>query len=65
MESEEPDSASHDQDAKRLVSGLRAIEATLDLLLNFAEEDGETLVVFTADHETGALAVTRWTSRSE
>lgn len=57
VESEEPDSASHRNDLERLLSGLETIEATLEVVLDFAERDGETLVVFTSDHETGGLAL--------
>ena len=58
VEGEEPDSASHARNFPRLVSGLESIEETLKLLLDFAAADGGTLVVFTADHETGGLALT-------
>ncbi len=58
VESEECDSASHNNDFPRVLRGLAAIEQTLGLLLDFAEARGDTLVVFTADHETGALAIT-------
>ncbi len=57
VESEESDSASHAMDLDRLLRGLQAIEATLELVLDFAEQHGDTLVVFTSDHETGGLAV--------
>jgi alkaline phosphatase len=36
---------------------MQAIEATLEILLDFADRDGETLLVFTSDHETGGLAL--------
>ncbi len=57
VESEEPDAASHDHDFERLVRGLASIDATLTALLDFIEEDGETLLLFTSDHETGGLAL--------
>ncbi len=57
VESEESDSASHDRDFDRLLGGLEALEATLELVLDAAAEDGDTLVVFTSDHETGGLAL--------
>ncbi len=56
VESEEMDSGSHSNDSKRIMRGLTSIEETIALLLAFAKEDGETLLVFTADHETGGLA---------
>ena len=57
VECEEADSASHRNDIDRLLRGMSAIEAALELLLDFAERDGETLVLFTSDHETGGLAL--------
>ena len=57
VESEEMDSASHSNDSDRVVKGLQAIQETLGLLMDFATSDGETLLVFTADHETGGLTV--------
>ncbi|MBT8305632.1 MAG: alkaline phosphatase [Maribacter sp.] len=56
VESEEMDAASHDNDSKRVLNGLQSIQETLSLVLDFSEMYGETLVVFTADHETGGLA---------
>lgn len=57
VESEEADSASHAWDADRTVRGLTAITNTVGSLLAFARDRGDTLVVFTSDHETGGLAL--------
>lgn len=57
LESEEADAASHSNDFKRMIRGMQALEATLSLVLDFAESNGETLVLFTSDHETGGLAL--------
>ena len=56
VECEEIDSGSHRNDAKRVLKGLKAIEKTLTQILDFAEKQGNTLVLFTADHETGGMA---------
>ena len=56
VESEEMDAASHNNDSERVIEGLKSIQHTLSLILEFAKTQGETLVVFTADHETGGLA---------
>jgi alkaline phosphatase len=56
VESEEMDAASHKNDSKRVLNGLRSIQQTLSFVLNFSNIHGETLVVFTSDHETGGLA---------
>ncbi len=56
VESEEMDAASHDNDSDRVINGLKSIQETLSLVLNFSKTHEETLVVFTSDHETGGLA---------
>ena len=57
VESEEMDAASHENDSKRILNGLKSIQETLALVLAFSKTHGETLVIFTADHETGGLSV--------
>lgn len=56
VECEEIDSGSHRNNSKRVLKGLKAIEETLRLILDFAQKQGNTLVIFTADHETGGMA---------
>ncbi len=56
VESEEMDSGSHENDSERVLKGIRSIQETLSLILRFSKSDGETLVLFTSDHETGGLA---------
>ena len=56
VESEEMDAASHENDSQRVMAGLASIQATLSLILDYSKSQGETLVIFTADHETGGLA---------
>ena len=56
VESEEMDAASHENDSGRILNGLKSIQATLAYVLDFSKNQGETLVVFTGDHETGGLA---------
>lgn len=56
VECEEMDSASHRNDSKRVLKGIAALQETLSLVLDYAKTQGETLVVFTSDHETGGLA---------
>lgn len=56
VESEEMDAASHNNDSDRVLKGLKVIQQTLSLVLDFSKKKGETLVIFTADHETGGLA---------
>ena len=56
VESEEMDSASHGNDSERVIHGLKSIQQTLSLVLNFSKMQRQTLVLFIADHETGGLA---------
>ena len=56
VESEEMDAASHSNNSKRVLRGLKSIQSTLSLILEFSKTHRETLVIFTADHETGGLA---------
>lgn len=49
------DKHSHDSDGEKMVKSVEELNNTLDVVLDFAEEDGNTLVVLTADHETGGL----------
>ncbi len=56
VESEEMDAASHQNNSRRVLRGLKSIQDALSLVKDFADQNGETLVVFTADHETGGMA---------
>lgn len=56
VECEELDSASHRNDSERVLKGLESLQQTLSLVLDFSKKQGQTLVLFTADHETGGLA---------
>lgn len=47
----------HDNDADYLITELLDFDKALGVALNFAEKDGNTLVVVTADHETGGFAL--------
>lgn len=57
LESEEPDSASHERDFERLLRGMAAVEASVARVLDFAREREDTLVVLLSDHETGGLSL--------
>ncbi len=56
VESEEMDAASHENDSRRVINGLVSIQKTLEKVMDFSDHDNKTLVLFTADHETGGLA---------
>ena len=57
VETEETDTASHHNNFPRMIAGVEALDQVAALALEFARENGETLVLATADHETGGLAL--------
>jgi alkaline phosphatase len=57
VESEELDTSSHGHDYERMVAGIRSLHEVTELALEFARRDRHTLVLFTADHETGGLTL--------
>ena len=58
VEGSQIDWGGHNNDTALLFSELDEFEKTLKVVLDFAEKDGNTLVVVTADHETGGLVLT-------
>lgn len=57
VEGSQIDWAGHANDAKYLVGEMLDFEQVIAAALDFAEKDGNTLVVVTADHETGGLSL--------
>lgn len=57
VEGSQIDFACHDNDSTTLVEEMKDFNNTLNVVLDFAEKDGNTLVVVTADHETGGLTI--------
>jgi alkaline phosphatase len=57
VEGSQIDWAGHDNSNDTLVSEVIDFDRTIDAVLDFAEKDGETLVIITADHETGGYAI--------
>jgi len=57
IESEETDTGGHHGDLEQVVRGVLALDGALHAVLEVAEKDGKTLVIWTADHETGGLAL--------
>ena len=49
------DKHSHSNDDASMTEALAEFDKTIQLALEYAAKDGETLVVVTADHETGAI----------
>jgi alkaline phosphatase len=57
VESEVTDGTGHENDIVSLVEGIRELDATLETVLDWSLPRGDTLVILTADHDTGGLAV--------
>ena len=57
VEGSQVDWGGHDNDANYLISELIDLDDTIGALLDFAEKDGETLVIVTGDHETGGFTL--------
>jgi alkaline phosphatase len=57
IEGSQIDWAGHDNSDSRVVAETLDFDATIGAVLDFAAKDGNTLVVITADHETGGLTV--------
>jgi len=58
IEGSQIDWAGHDNDLNSLVTEFIEFNSAIQAALDFAKNDGNTLVVVTADHETGGLTLT-------
>jgi alkaline phosphatase len=58
VEGSQIDWAAHSNDAARELEETQDFVAAVEVALDFATADGNTLVIVTADHDTGGLAVT-------
>ena len=56
-EGSQVDWGGHANDAEYLISELIDFDETIGAVLDFAEKDGETLVIVTSDHETGGFTL--------
>ena len=57
VEGSQIDWGGHANDAEYIITEVRDFDQTLGVVLDYAEEEGNTLVVVTADHETGGFAL--------
>lgn len=57
IEGSQIDWGSHDKDLEYTIQEMQDFDRTIGKVLEFAEKDGETLVVITSDHETGGLTL--------
>jgi len=58
VEGSQIDWGGHANDIDYVVSEFKEFDKTIQSVLDFAKNDGNTLVIVTADHETGGLALT-------
>jgi alkaline phosphatase len=58
VEGSQIDWAGHANSADTLIDETLDLDKAIGVALNFAEKDGHTLVVVTADHETGGVTIT-------
>ena len=57
IEGSQIDWGGHDNDIEYVVTELLDFDEVVGAALDFAEKDGNTLVIITADHETGGLTI--------
>lgn len=57
VESSQIDWAGHGNQSEYLITEMNDLEQLVGSVLDYAEEDGETLVIVTADHETGGFTL--------
>lgn len=58
IEGSKIDDGGHGNNLESVIEEMLDFDRTIGKILEFAEQDGETLVVITADHETGGLTLT-------
>ena len=51
------DKHSHNNESDKATEAVLEFDRTIEAMLEYAEKDGETLVIVTADHETGAITL--------
>ena len=54
-----------ENDSINAMKAVKALDEAVGAALEFAKNDGETLIIVTAEHETGSVAETALSSRSE
>ncbi|MBR2410222.1 MAG: alkaline phosphatase [Clostridia bacterium] len=57
LEAAHIDKRSHSQDGAGAMTAVLEFDKVVDVVLDFAEKDGNTLVIITADHETGSVTL--------
>jgi alkaline phosphatase len=57
VEGSEIDWAAHDHDVAGVISEMEDFTAAIEVVMDFASRQGNTLVVITSDHETGGMSL--------
>ena len=57
IEGSQIDWGGHSNNGEYIINEVLDFDQTLGALLDFAEKDGETLIIVTADHETGGFSI--------
>lgn len=57
VEGSQIDWGGHNNDSEYIINEVKDFDKAIKKVLDFAELDGETLVIITADHETGGYAI--------
>jgi alkaline phosphatase len=57
VEGSQIDWGGHANDSDYIISEMIEFDKAIGVILDFAKEDGETLIIVTADHETGGYAI--------
>jgi len=57
IEGSQIDWGGHDNNTDYIVEEMLDFDKTVGLVLDFAKKDGQTLVIVTADHETGGMGL--------
>jgi len=65
IESSQIDWGGHANDADWIISEMKEFDEVIGQILDFAEADGNTLVIITADHETGGFAINKESKMNE
>ena len=63
IEGSQIDWGGHANDANYIITEMLDFDRTIAQVLKFAKQDGETLVVVTADHETGGFSINKGSNR--
>jgi alkaline phosphatase len=65
IEGSQIDWGGHDNDSNYVLNEVLDFDSTIEAVVNWAKKDGETLVIITADHETGGLSLVGYDKKNQ